>query len=396
MDDNGHGTFVASEIGSSSTTYSGVAPNVNLIALKVLDSTGSGTYGNVQSALDWVIAHQAQYHIAAINLSLGSGNFTMNPYTFLESEFTTLKAEGVFLAVAAGNDYYTNASAPGLAYPAISTNVVSVGAVWDGNFGSVAWANGARDISTAADQIASFSQRGPTLSILAPGAIITGDSLSGGTTQMAGTSMATPVIAGAAVLLHEALVNGGLAAQANQTYILYLMQSTGKTIVDGNYGTDNVGHTGLSFKRLNLVAALNAIQPPAPRVATIPEQTISGGQSVNVTVTTSDNPGRVVLYTARPLTANQDAYLLSTSYKLATTGDYATNRFGMNEKWLWSYLLGGRLVFILPERPCSATPTFWGGWTLRITTIPRRWSTSPSRRRWRRPQRRRSRDRGSP
>src|SRR5437588_2605076 len=42
MDDNGHGTFVASEIGSSSPTYSGLAPGANLIALKVLDRTGSG------------------------------------------------------------------------------------------------------------------------------------------------------------------------------------------------------------------------------------------------------------------------------------------------------------------------------------------------------------------
>ena len=43
MDDNGHGTFVASEIGSSSTVYSGVAPNVNLIDLRVLDGSGSGS-----------------------------------------------------------------------------------------------------------------------------------------------------------------------------------------------------------------------------------------------------------------------------------------------------------------------------------------------------------------
>src|SRR5205823_12360208 len=68
-DDNGHGTHVAGIIGSSSATYSGVAPNVNLIALKVLDANGSGSFGDIEDALNWVIAHQAQYHIVAINLS---------------------------------------------------------------------------------------------------------------------------------------------------------------------------------------------------------------------------------------------------------------------------------------------------------------------------------------
>src|SRR5262245_30768339 len=49
MDDNGHGTHVAGIIASSSKTYSGVAPNVNLIALKVLDANGNGNFGNVEA-----------------------------------------------------------------------------------------------------------------------------------------------------------------------------------------------------------------------------------------------------------------------------------------------------------------------------------------------------------
>src|SRR5262249_2865180 len=76
MDDNGHGTFVAGEIASSSATYPGVAPDVNLIALKVLDGSNNGTWTNIQAGLEWVIAHRAQYNIVAVNLSLGSGNYT--------------------------------------------------------------------------------------------------------------------------------------------------------------------------------------------------------------------------------------------------------------------------------------------------------------------------------
>jgi hypothetical protein len=353
MDDNGHGTFVASEIASSSSTLSGLAPNVNLIALKVLDSTGSGTYGNVQNALDWVVAHAAQYHIVAINLSLGSGNYTVNPYTFLESDFATLTSEGIFIGVAAGNDYYTDGSTPGLAFPAISPNVVSVGAVWDGNFGAVSWASGAKDLTTSADKIASFSQRSSALSILAPGAVLTGDALNGGTTQMAGTSMATPVIVGAAVILHEALDFASLGANAKQAYILSLMQSTGQAVVDASNGTDNVGHTGLTFKRINLAAAVAAIAPappgPAIAIGAVADQTVTSGHAISVTVPTSDASGLPVTLSAQTFSTAQDAYTLVAQYKLIYTGNYWTNLHGMHEKWLWSYAMGGLVACILPD-----------------------------------------------
>jgi subtilisin family serine protease len=364
LDDNGHGTFVAGEIGSSSATYSGVVRDVNLVALKVLDSTGAGTYLNVLNALDWVVAHRTQYNIVAVNLSLGSGNYTVNPYAYLESDFSTLVSKGVFIAVAAGNDYYTDDSTPGLDYPAVSPNVVSVGAVWDGNFGSVAWANGARDYNTAPDQIASFSQRDSALSILAPGAIITGDALKGGTTTMAGTSMASPVIAGAAVLLHEALVDDGLGASANQAYILHLMQSTGKSILDVATGTDNVKHTGLTFKRLDLAAALAAIgnsshSPPhqtqPPTLPAIPNQTARAGQALTIPLNASDPNGLVLTYSATVQAGTSQAYQLKTSLGLQYPGSYYTNLLGDHEKWLYN---GSSVWYcVLPDGELRR----WGG-----------------------------------
>ncbi len=168
MDDNGHGTHVAGIIGSSDPTYTGIAPGVDFVALKVLDSSGSGSFGNVDLALQWVAAHQKQYNIVAVNMSLGSGNYTIDPYSFLEGDFSTLVSDGVFIAVASGNNYYGVSSQQGLAYPAISPQVVSVGAVWDGNFGGVSWVSGARDNSTAVDQITSFTQRSAALDLLAP------------------------------------------------------------------------------------------------------------------------------------------------------------------------------------------------------------------------------------
>ncbi|HEX7450232.1 MAG TPA: S8 family serine peptidase [Pirellulales bacterium] len=259
MDDEGHGTHVAGIIASADPNHLGVAPGVGIIALKVLDSTGTGDFGNVDLALQWVAAHQQQYHIAAVNMSLGAGNYQVEPWSFLDADFQQLQNEGVFVAASSGNSYYSYGSQPGLAFPAINNLVVSVGAVYNGNYGSVSWANGAKDYSTAPDQITSFTQRNSQLDILAPGAFITSTYLGGGWATMAGTSMAAPMVAGAAVVIHQALDAAGEDAQATQSGILSIMQHTGVSIVDANYGQDNVVHTGQTYQRLDLYNAVQSI-----------------------------------------------------------------------------------------------------------------------------------------
>ena len=341
MDDNGHGTHVAGIIGSSDATYGGVAPNVNFIALKVLDANGSGSFGNVELALQWVVSHQAQYNIVAINMSLGAGNYTVNPYTFLDDEFTSLKNQGVFIALAAGNSY---SSQQGLAFPAIDPLGVAVGAVYSGNFGAEYWGSGAIDYTTGQDRIASFSQRGTALDIFAPGAMITSTYLNNTFQTMAGTSMATPVIAGSAVLLHEALDKAGQHAKANQDYILSLMQSTGKTIIDGDDENDNVVNTGLSFKRIDLFAALGSITTTgnvAPVLSPINNLTMKAGGTATVALSATDANGDPITYTAQVVgstgtsSGSSQAYQLDQQLGLTQpASDYFFNSWGQNEKWL--------------------------------------------------------------
>ena len=260
MDDNGHGTHVAGIIASADPTHPGVAPGVKIIALKVLDSTGTGDFGNVDLALQWVAQHQQQYNIAAVNMSLGTGNFNgSEPWGMLDSDLQTLRNEGVFVAAAAGNSYYGYGSQPGLAFPAVNNLVVSVGAVWNGSYGSVTWSDGAEDYTTAADQITSFTQRDSQLDILAPGAFITSTYLNDTFATMAGTSMATPVVTGAAIDIMEALNATGHGNLATPQEILSIMQGTGASIVDSGHGQDNVQHTGETFKRLNLLAAIQYV-----------------------------------------------------------------------------------------------------------------------------------------
>lgn len=336
MDDNGHGTHLAGIIGSSNATAPGIAPDVRFAALKVLDSTNNGNWTAVENGLKWVIANRATYNIVAVNLSLGSGDYTSNPYALLEDEFSTLESQGVFIAVAAGNRFYTFNSQPGLSYPAVSPNVVSVGATWVDDFGSSTFSNGAVDNTTATDRVAAFGQRSSALGIMAPGSWITSTWLGGGSKTMGGTSMATAVVSGSAVLLHQAYDQTGKGAQATQDNLLALMRSTGVAVKDGDDENDNVVNTGLTFKRLNLKAAMDTVGQPnaAPVFNPIPNQTMQVGQTITVPFSATDAEGEKISFSVKQIYLPAQAYQLDQQYKFDSLGNYYLNSRGANEKWI--------------------------------------------------------------
>ena len=73
----GHGTHVAAlAAGNGSVAggaYTGVAPNANVINLRVLDEDGVGTTAALLDALEWVMDNRATYNIRVVNISLGHG-----------------------------------------------------------------------------------------------------------------------------------------------------------------------------------------------------------------------------------------------------------------------------------------------------------------------------------
>src|SRR5438128_1142144 len=143
-DDNGHGTHVAGIIGALDNNFGviGVAPEVRLWSVKVLDRTGFGTDENVIAGLEWVI--DKKHEVGGdwiVNLSLGA------PYSSpVEQEtFRRVIAEGILVSAAAGNR-----GEESVQYPAGYDGVIAVGAI------------------DAKDNLASFSDHGPHLSVVAP------------------------------------------------------------------------------------------------------------------------------------------------------------------------------------------------------------------------------------
>ena len=172
QDCNGHGTHVAGTVGGAKY---GVAKNVRLIPVRVLDCRGSGSWSGVVAGMDWVVANHGTAPAVA-NMSLGGGASSS-----VDLAVQRMIDDGVVVVVAAGN---SNVDACGSS-PARAAGALTVGA------------------TTNTDARASYSNFGSCLDIFAPGSSITSawHTSKTATNTISGTSMASPHVAGVAALI---------------------------------------------------------------------------------------------------------------------------------------------------------------------------------------------------
>jgi subtilisin family serine protease len=167
--------YCVSLLGTVASKTYGIAKNATLIAVKVLNSQGSGSVADIIKGIEWVVAQQRMYG-AVINMSLGGRGVNVA----LNSALANAVAANVTVVVAAGN---SNADACKFS-PASATNAITVGAT-------------GKD-----DRRASFSNYGSCVDIFAPGVDITSlKNVLGSNWTISGTSMASPHVAGVAALL---------------------------------------------------------------------------------------------------------------------------------------------------------------------------------------------------
>jgi hypothetical protein len=260
-----HGTHVTGIVGARDPNI-GAAPGVGLIGIQVFRSTGNGGISaynpDIESALQWVLDHRAQYNIVAINMSLGHGNFgsagEVNGDSTID-DVQRLEAAGVTVVSAAGNSFFQYKQT-GSGSPAVFSTL-AVGAVWETNEGGpMEWGSGAVDFTTGPDRVTSFSQRsGQGNVIFAPGAVISSTFPGGEIADESGTSQASPLVAGVVALMQEAAMQFG-GRLLTPTEVRQIMLQTADHIVDGDDENTNVPATGATFPRVNAYRAVQLIR----------------------------------------------------------------------------------------------------------------------------------------
>jgi subtilisin family serine protease len=269
-DGNGHGTNVGGIIVADGD-HLGIAPEANIIPLKVLDNQGGGSFSAVGKALHWVLENREAYNITAVCMSLADGgNYASDDdleQDALRQKIQALRDQKVAVVIAAGNHYYDHGSQQGMGYPGIIRECVSVGAVYDAPEGPFQYGE-AVAYSTRAGQITPFSQRlHPNVNpntytdIFAPGAPVTSSGIMGphGESTQHGTSQATPVTAGL-ILLIQHFYQQATGELPDVDHVVTMLRWGGVPIHDGDDEDDNVKHTDLDFVRADALSALDAVR----------------------------------------------------------------------------------------------------------------------------------------
>lgn len=210
-DDNGHGTHVAGIIAAQDNEFGikGIAPNVELYAIKVLDKYGSGHHSQIIDGIEWAV----QNDLDIINLSLSSQEGSKSLKLAVDEAYK----KGVHIVAASGNHLSNTFSEDQeVMYPAKYESVVAVGAIDEFN------------------KHPKFSGSGPELEIVAPGVNIYSTFMNNTYESHTGTSMATPYVTAIYALYKEAYPN--LTASDLREKINKQAKDVGAIGRDVNYG----------------------------------------------------------------------------------------------------------------------------------------------------------------
>ncbi len=279
QDDNGHGTHVAgiaAAITDNRIGIAGVSWGARIMPVKVLDSSGNGTFAGVAAGITWAADHGAQ----VVNLSLGGTSDS----TVLRDAVNYAYAKGVVLVAASGNS-----SSNFVLYPARYPHVIAVSAT---------------DQSNAH---AGFSNYGPEVAVAAPGVSIYSTRLGAGYAYLSGTSMSTPFVSGLAAILR------GIPGSGSPDAIAWDMESTALDL--GPAGRDALYGYGL----IQMDAALRKVLPATPTATMLASSTprLSGGSGgVNFPTFPPSLPSLTATFT---LTVTETATASSTNTGLPLT-----------------------------------------------------------------------------
>ncbi|HVE90878.1 MAG TPA: S8 family serine peptidase [Actinomycetota bacterium] len=334
-DGNGHGTHVAGTAaakGDNGIGVVGVAHGATIVPVKVLSSTGAGSYSTVMCGLDHLTALATDANpandVKIANLSLGgSGGAGTCTDGSMRQAVCRARAAGIVITVASGN----NGGNAGLQAPPRFPEVVTVSALadYDGEPGGAAGCPKYCD-----DSIPSFSNYGSVVDVIAPGVSILSTRRGGSYEYRVGTSMAAPHVAGVAALIRQ--TNPGASADDVQAALMSTGECPNRSTNAG--GGDCAGQGSWRGDRDSspepLVNALNAISgggagnqiPSVSWVSPSSNATVSGTVPISISSSDADGPivdvqWRVGSGSWRPAALNPTSGRYESSWNTTDTAD---------------------------------------------------------------------------
>ncbi|WP_245908584.1 S8 family peptidase [Pseudosporangium ferrugineum] len=301
-DCRGHGTHVAGTLGG--TTF-GVAKNVELVPVRVLDCEGTGSAATVLAGIDWITADHVAGAPAVANMSLNGRRYAPQ-----EEAVRRSIADGVTYVVSAGNDSGADACAN---TPAAVPEAITVGATGPD------------------DARAAFSNIGTCVDLFAPGVDITSAFIGGDTATRvsSGTSMAAPHVTGAAALILAAHPDW---TPARVTAALLGDATTGVVTDPGAGSPDRLLHVGADLPADDFSLAVTpaaATVTAGGRVSATVATTVTRGAARPVTLSASGLPGNATATFepstvdaggSTPMTVTTGARTAPGTYRVLVTG----------------------------------------------------------------------------
>lgn len=235
-----HGTHVSGLLAGQSDQVAGVAPASDLVALRVFDDGGQGQLQWIESALQWVHDNQNTFEspITTVNLSVGAALDDANrneAIGMLEDELQLLREDDILVFAASGN-LFERSPGLGVLYPASSESVVAVGSL--GPSGDLS------DFAQRNDGL--LATRGEAITSAVPDHVFGWDGKVDDVAPLDGTSMATPQVAAASMLVRQAMIQQGMEPTADS--ILARLREAAIESVDPL--------TGATYHTIDLEAAL--------------------------------------------------------------------------------------------------------------------------------------------
>lgn len=290
LDTDGHGTAVAGiiaadEFETGGFRYRGIAPQAQLVALRIASNTSDVPLEKIEQALQWVITNAETYDIRIVNLSFGYGRFeSYFSDPTLSNELNALRELDIAFVSSAGNA--GTSTGFGITAPGSDASAISVGSV------------------SGSDIISEFSQRSANLSILAVGENVRSAAVGGGFGAFDGTSFAAPAVSGTIALMR----------QIDPTFTAADAKSILRAAMPRNYdGDQEIGTTsGYTFPRLDVNRAIEVAQLRAAAPAEV-QATVGQAGNENDVIFDSfgvmhfvyyDNDAKTMKYAVKSLGGN--------------------------------------------------------------------------------------------